>query len=63
MKNRLDHNWVIKKNENKEEFIKDLDKPLTERDIQDVTFDHKTVIKNINSEEDKRKFFEIFKPH
>ena len=47
--------------ETKEEYIENTKKPLTERDIQDVTFDKKLVIKQIKNEEDKNKFFEIFR--
>jgi hypothetical protein len=49
------------KKETKEEYIENTKKPLTERDIEDVTFDKKLVIKQIKSEEDKNKFFEVFR--
>jgi len=49
------------KKETKEEYIKNTKKPLTERDIEDATFDKKLVIKQIKSEEDKKKFFEVFR--
>ena len=49
------------KKETKDEYIENTKKPLTERDIEDVTFDKKLVIKQIKSEEDKNKFFEIFR--
>jgi hypothetical protein len=49
------------KKETKEEYVKKTKEPLTERDVEDVTFDKKMVIKQIKNEEDKNKFFEIFK--
>jgi hypothetical protein len=49
------------KKETKEDYIKKTKKPLTERDVEDVTFDKKMVIKQIKNEEDKNKFFEIFR--
>jgi hypothetical protein len=49
------------KKETKEEYIEKTKKPLNERDIEDVTFDKKMVIKQIQNEEDKNKFFEIFR--
>jgi len=49
------------KKETKEEYIKKTKEPLTERDIEDVTFDKKLVIKQIKNEEDKNKFFEILR--
>ena len=49
------------KKETKEEYIEKTKQPLTERDIEDVTFDKKLVIKQIKNEEDKNKFFEIFR--
>jgi hypothetical protein len=42
--------------ETKEEYIKKTKEPLTERDVEDVTFDKKLVIKQIKNEEDKNKF-------
>ena len=47
--------------ETKEEYIEQTKEPLTEKDIEDVTFDKKLVIKQIKNEEDKEKFFEIFR--
>jgi hypothetical protein len=49
------------KKETKEEYIKKTKEPLTERDVGDVTFDKKLVIKQIKNEEDKNKFFEVFR--
>jgi len=49
------------KKETKEEYIENTKKPLTEKDVEDVTFDNKLVIKQIKSEEDKNKFFEILR--
>jgi len=49
------------KKETKEEYIEKTKKPLTERDVDDGTFDKKFVIKQIKSDEDKYKFFEIFR--
>jgi len=49
------------KKETKEEYIKKTKEPLTERDVEDVTFDKKLVIKQIKNEEEKNKFFETFR--
>jgi len=49
------------KKETKEEYIERTKKPLTKRDIEDVTFDKKLIIKQIKNEEDKNKFFEVFR--
>jgi hypothetical protein len=49
------------KKETKEEYIKKTKEPLTKRDVEDVKFDKKMVIKQIKNEEDKNKFFEIFR--
>jgi hypothetical protein len=49
------------KKETKEEYIEKTKKPLTKRDVEDVTFDKKLVIKQIKNEEDKYRFFEIFR--
>jgi len=49
------------KKETKEEYIEKTKEPLTARDVEDVTFDNKLVIKQIKNEEDKNKFFEIFR--
>ena len=49
------------KKETKEEYIEKTKEPLTERDVEDVTFDNKMVIKQIKNEDDKNKFFEIFR--
>ena len=49
------------KKETIEEYIEKTKEPLTERDVEDVTFDKKMVIKQIKNEEDKNKFFEIFR--
>jgi len=49
------------KKETKEEYIENTKKPLIEKDVEDVTFDNKLVIKQIKNEEDKEKFFEVFR--
>jgi len=49
------------KKETKEEYIEKTKEPLTEKDVEDVTFDNKMVIKQIKNEEDKEKFFEVFR--
>jgi hypothetical protein len=49
----------LMKKETKEEYIEKTKEHLTERDVEDVIFDKKFVIKQIKNEEDKNKFFEI----
>jgi len=49
------------KKETKEEYIEKTKEPLNKKDVEDVIFDKKMVIKQIKNEEDKNKFFEIFR--
>jgi hypothetical protein len=59
--NSIERKVYSMKKETKEEYIKKTKEPLTERDVEDVIFDKKMVIKQIKNEEDKNKFFEIFR--